>query len=165
MPTAKSQFPIQLSAFHFVALEATRADVSGFNLSVFYDFHFLYVRFESSPRLAVAVADIVARSLALVADAAHSRHISHLHGRSLAKWAQKAAPLKTSINTIPKRAKKINRFCVFFRKFSSKIKKWAGSKLFPCKINKNSIEYVCNIQIRCEPIAPFSMVRECVLCQ
>ena len=118
-----SQFSIQLSAFYFVAFEATRADVSGFDLSVFHDLHFLHIRFESSSRLAVAVAYVVSRSLPLVADTAHSRHISHLHGRNLAKWAQKAAPLKTSINTIPKRRKKINRFCVFFRKKSSKIKK------------------------------------------
>ena len=122
---------IQLSAFHFVALEATRADVSGFNLSVFYDFHFLYVRFESSPRLAVAVADVIAGVLPLIADAAHSRHI---HTSTVIIWQKiergKSAPLKTSIDTIPKSIKKSNRFCMSFRIFSSKLKKQWGKVNF-----------------------------------
>ena len=65
-----------LSAFHFVAFEATCAHVCGFHLAVFDDLHLLDVRFESSSRFAVAVAHVVAGILPLVANAANPRHIN-----------------------------------------------------------------------------------------
>lgn len=73
-----------LSAFYFVALQATRANVSGFHLAVFDDLDLLHVRFESSSRFAVAVAHVIAGILTLIAYAANSRHI-HTSGVVIVK--------------------------------------------------------------------------------
>lgn len=124
-------FSISLSAFYFVALQATCANVSGFYFSVLDDLDFLDIRLERSSRLAVTVAHVVAGILPLIADAAHSRHI---HTSTVIIWQKiergKSAPLKTSIDTIPKSIKKSNRFCMSFRIFSSKLKKQWGKVNF-----------------------------------
>ena len=121
-------FAIGLSAFYFVAFEATRADVSGFDLSVFYDFHFLYVRFESSPRLAVAVADVVTRCLALVANTAHSRHISHLHGRNLENGRNR--PAQNEHRYYTKMTKKKQSILRLFHQIFVENKKLSGGANF-----------------------------------
>jgi hypothetical protein len=63
----------RLRAFRF--LQASGANVAADFLSVFHVVHFLNVRFESSSRLAVGVAYVVARSLTFSTNIAYSRHI------------------------------------------------------------------------------------------
>ena len=67
---------VRLGAGHFAGLETLRADVLGGNGAVLTDdLDLLNVGVPSLLRLDVTVADLVAAHLALIANAAYSRHI------------------------------------------------------------------------------------------
>ena len=63
-----------LRPFYFVAFQAACAHIGGFRLAVLEDGDLLHVGFKGPLGLAVAVADVIAGVLPLIADAANSRH-------------------------------------------------------------------------------------------
>ena len=60
---------------HFVAFQASCADIAGLRLSVLHETHLLHVGFEGSSGSAFGVADIVAGRLTFTANTANSGHI------------------------------------------------------------------------------------------